>query len=297
MLALYKARVILPANEKQIWHEFDVTTLLSQRYSQVSCGQLNSVRISLRICDVNIRIAFAGSMNQALWVFSPALWINIIGIDQTLLVTQQFTATQLISCIVSSCENKDSQKLVFYLFISSLPWGDLSVTHCFFQRCTAATDKHQHLKKLIIIKNIRILTCFVTVILVLAWRANLQQSLIDSKSHQIFKRNYIHNLGLNNKNRIRRRSPDLLVKFPSGSFRRITTKYQVGGAETKYPQKCKIDFWRHLQFERWLLKYLLTIQLVYPCLKQTLTCKGWRHGEISLRCSTTTTLITKQNNK
>ena len=54
----------------RIWSACDVnyTTLLSQRYSQVSWTQFNSVRISLRICDVNIRIAFAfaGSMNRAL---------------------------------------------------------------------------------------------------------------------------------------------------------------------------------------------------------------------------------------
>ena len=50
------------SNAKRIFREFDVTTLLSQRYSQEIWPQLNSVRI----CNVNIRIAFAGSMNQAL---------------------------------------------------------------------------------------------------------------------------------------------------------------------------------------------------------------------------------------
>ena len=50
---------------------------------------------------------------------------------------------------------------------------------------------------------------------------NLQQSLIDSKSHQIFRSNYIHNLGLNNtaENRVRQRSPDLLETVETiGSF-------------------------------------------------------------------------------
>ena len=36
-----QARYILPANAKRIWREFDVTTLLSQRYSQVSRAELN----------------------------------------------------------------------------------------------------------------------------------------------------------------------------------------------------------------------------------------------------------------
>ena len=65
-----QAWFILPANAMRIWCEFDVTTPLSLRYSQESRVQLNSARILLQICDVNIPIAiafaFAESMNGAL---------------------------------------------------------------------------------------------------------------------------------------------------------------------------------------------------------------------------------------